>query len=95
MANWLRGYRVIANHTRTTSGTSAQTSAFNTAIEYVRVTTTGPVFIEFGASPTAVAATSIYMAGDESIIFKVDGGMKMATIHGSGTPTVYVQELSE
>ena len=47
------------------------------------------------ASPTAVAATSIYMAGDESIIFKVDGGMKMATIHGSGTPTVYVQELSE
>ena len=95
MANWLGGYRVIATHTRTTSGTSAQTSAFNTAIEYVRVTTTGPVFIEFGASPTAVAATSIYMAGDESIIFKVDGGMKMATIHGSGTPTVYVQELSE
>ena len=95
MANWLGGYRVIANHTRTTSGTSAQTSAFNTAIEYVRVTTTGPVFIEFGANPTAVVATSIYMAGDESIIFKVDGGMKMATIHGSGTPTVYVQELSE
>ena len=93
MANWLGGYRVIANHVRTTSGTSAQTSAFN--IEYVRVTTTGPVFIEFGANPTAVAATSIYMAGDESIIFKIDGGMKMATIHGSGTPTVYVQELSE
>ena len=95
MANWLGGYRVIANHTRTTSGTSAQTSAFNTAIEYVRVTTTGPVFIEFGANPTATTANSIYMAGDESIIFKIDGGMKMATIHASGTPTVYVQELSE
>jgi hypothetical protein len=35
------------------------------------------------------------MAGNESIIFKIDGGMKMATIHPSGTPTVYVQELSE
>jgi hypothetical protein len=95
MANWLGGYRVIANHTRTTSSSSAQTSAFDASIEYVRVTTTGPVFIEFGANPTAVAATSIYMAGDESIIFKIDGGMKMATIHPSGTPTVYVQELSE
>jgi len=70
MANWLGGYRVIANHTRTTSSSSAQTSAFDASIEYVRVTTTGPVFIEFGANPTAVAATSIYMAGDESIIFK-------------------------
>ena len=58
MANWLGGYRVIANHTRTTSGTSAQTSAFNTSIEYVRVTTTGPVFIEFGASPTCLLYTS-------------------------------------
>ena len=58
MANWLGGYRVIANHTRTTSTSSAQTSAFNDSIEYVRVTTTGPVFIEFGANPTAVAATS-------------------------------------
>ena len=95
MANWLGGYRVIANHTRTTSSSSAQTSAFNDSIEYVRVTTTGPVFIEFGANPTAATATSIYMAGDESIIFKIDGGMKMATIHPSGTPTVYVQELSE
>ena len=95
MANWLGGYRVIANHVRTTSGTSAQTSAFNANIEYVRVTTTGPVFIEFGANPTAIVASSIYMAGGESIIFKVDGGMKMATIHGSGTPTVYVAELSE
>ena len=95
MANWLGGYRVIANHTRTTSGTSAQTSAFNANVEYVRVTTTGPVFIEFGANPTAVVATSIYMAGDESIIFKIDSGMKMATIHASGTPTVFVQELSE
>ena len=95
MANWLGGYRVIANPTRTTSSSSAQTSAFNDSIEYVRVTTTGPVFIEFGANPTAVVATSIYMAGDESIIFKIDGGMKMATIHASGTPTVFVQELSE
>jgi len=95
MSNWAWGLRVITNHTRTTSGTSAQTSAFGSAIEYVRVTTTGPVFIEFGSNPTAVAATSIYMAGDESIIFKVDGGMKLASIHGSGTPTVYVQELSE
>jgi len=95
MANWLGGYRVIANHTRTTSNSSAQTSAFNDSIEYVRVTTTGPVFIEFGANPTAATATSIYMAGDASIIFKIDGGMKMATIPASGTPTFFVQELSE
>jgi len=95
MSNWLGGYRVINNHTRTTSGSSAQTSAFDSGIEYVRVTTTGPVFIEFAASPTATVANSIYMAGDESIVFKIDGGMKLATIHGSGTPTVYVQELSE
>jgi len=95
MSNWLGGYRVIKNHTRTTSSSSAATSAFDASIEYVRVTTTGPVFIEFAAAPTATVANSIYMAGDESIVFKVDGAMKLASIHASGTPTVYVQELSE
>ena len=53
------------------------------------------MFIEFAAAPTATVANSIYMAGDESIVFKVDGAMKLASIHASGTPTVYVQELSE
>jgi len=96
MANWAWGLRVITNHIRTVNTGNQQTSATGSATEYVRVTSdTASVFIEFGSNPTAVAATSIYMAGDESIIFKVDGGMKLASIHGSGTPTVYVQELSE
>ena len=95
MANWLGGYRVIANHTRTTSGTSAQTSAFNASIEYVRVTTTGPVFIEFGANPTASVTTSIRLCANEPQIFKIDGGMKMAAILASGTGNVWVSELSE
>ena len=58
MSNWLGGYRVIKNHTRTTSSSSAATDAFDASIEYVRVTTTGPVFIEFAAAPTIPGATA-------------------------------------
>tara|TARA_B100001250_G_scaffold75792_1_gene62038 strand:+ start:524 stop:814 length:291 start_codon:yes stop_codon:yes gene_type:complete len=96
MANWLGGYRVTANHIRTVSTGSAQTSATNAGTEYVRVTSdTASVFIEFGANPTASVTTSIRLCANEPQIFKIDGGMKMAAILASGTGNVWVSELSE
>jgi hypothetical protein len=81
MANWLGGYRVTANHIRTVSTGSAQTSA--------------SVFIEFGANPTASVTTSIRLCANEPQIFKIDGGMKLAAILASGTGNVWMSELSE
>jgi len=96
MANWAWGLRVIANHIRTVSTSSAATSAFGSQTEYVRVTAdTAETFVEFAASPTASVSTSIRLPANEPMIFKVDGGMKLAAILASGTGNVWVQELSE
>ena len=96
MANWAWGLRVTTNHIRTVSTSSAATSAFNSATEYVRVTAdTAETFVEFAASPTASTSTSIRLPANEPMIFKVDGGMKLAAILASGTGNVWVQELSE
>jgi len=96
MANWAWGLRVIANHIRTVNTGNQQTSATGSATEYVRVTSdTASVFIEFGSNPTASVSTSIRLPANEPMIFKIDGGMKMAAILASGTGNVWVQELSE
>ena len=96
MANWSYGQRVTANHVRTVSTSSAATSAFNAQTEYVMVTSdTASVFVEFGSSPTAAAASSIRLPANAPMIFKVDGGMKLAAIIASGTANVWVAELSE
>jgi hypothetical protein len=96
MSNWAWGLRVIANHIRTVSTSSAATSAFGSQTEYVRVTAdTAETFVEFAASPTASVSTSIRLPANEPMIFKVDGGMKLAAILASGTGNVWVQELSE
>jgi hypothetical protein len=90
------GLRVTANHVRTVNTGSQQTSATNASTEYVMVTSdTASVFVEFAASPTAAAATSIRLPANEPIIFKIDGGMKLAAIIASGTANVWVAELSE
>ena len=96
MANWSYGQRVTANHIRTVNTGNQQTSATNSATEYVMVTSdTASVFIEFAANPTASVTTSIRLPANEPMIFKIDGGMKMAAILASGTGNVWVQELSE
>lgn len=73
------------------SGTSSQTAAFGSNIEYVRVITDADVHVELGVNPTATTST-IYIPADDVEYFKVSEGEKLAAI---GTANVYVTELTE
>jgi len=57
------GLRPITHQGKTSDGTSAQSSAFGSQTEYVRIAATADVYILFGANPTAVATA------DSSTIF--------------------------
>ena len=97
MSSWSFGQRVIKNQTRTVNQTGTQRSdAFTDGVVYVRCTadTTG-VFIAFGKAPTAAVTTGIRLVANEPKTFKVDNADKMSCIAASGSPKVYIEELSE
>ena len=75
----------------TSSGTSAQSSAFSASVEYVRVIADAACHIQFGVNPTATTST-IYLPADDIEYFKVSAGEKVAVI---GTVNLYVSYLSE
>jgi len=73
------------------SGTSAQSAAFGSNIEYVRVIPDADCHIEFGVNPTATTS-SIFLESKTSEYFKVSAGEKVAVI---GTVNLYVTQLTE
>lgn len=77
----------------TTSGTT-RTSAFTTQVNQVMVTVTAACFVEFGGTPTALVASSVYLAAGTPYIFSVSEANKAAAITSTGTASVYVTELS-
>ena len=83
--------RPVTTQKVTSSGTSAQSSAFGANIEYVRVIPDADCHIEFGVNPTATAA-KIFLESKTSECFKVSAGEKVAVI---GSVDLYVTELSE
>ena len=85
------GLRPVTTQKVNSSGTSAQSAAFGSNIEYVRVIPDADCHIEFGVNPTATTS-KIFMESKTSEIFKVSQGEKVAVI---GTVNLYVTELSE
>ena len=83
--------RPINTQKVTSSGTSAQSSAFGANVEYVRVIADAACHIQFGVNPTATTST-IYLPADDIEYFKVSAGEKVAVI---GTVDLYVSDLSE
>ena len=97
MSNWSYGQRVIKNHTITVTQTGTnRTDAFSDGVTYVRVTAnTTEVFVDFGKATTSAVTTGIRLVADEPKVFKVDNADKMSCIAASGSPIVYIEELSE
>ena len=97
MSNWSFGQRVIKNHTITVTQTGTnRTSAFSAGVNYVRVTSnTTEVFVNFGKASTSAVNTGIRLVANEPKVFKIDNADKMACIAASGSPKVYIEELSE
>ena len=88
------GLRPTTHQGITSSGTSAQSAAFGSQTEYVRIASTADVYILFGANPTAVAtadSSTIFIPADQPEIFKVSPGEKVAFI---GTAEVSITEMS-
>jgi hypothetical protein len=83
--------RPLTTEKVTSSGSSAQSSAFNANIEYIRVIPDADCHIEFGVNPTATNA-KIFLEAKSSECFKVSPGEKVAVI---GSVNLYVTELSE
>ena len=83
--------RPVTTQKVTSSGSSAQSSAFGSNIEYVRVVPDADCHIEFGVNPTA-ANTKIFLDSKSEDYFKVSEGEKVAVI---GSVNLYVTELTE
>tara|TARA_B110001454_G_scaffold136274_1_gene126661 strand:+ start:139 stop:441 length:303 start_codon:yes stop_codon:yes gene_type:complete len=89
-------FRPGVTHTLSASTTSGatRTSAFATQINQVMITVTAACFIEFGTTPTALVASSVFLTANTPYIFSVSEANKVAAITGSGTASVYVTELT-
>ena len=86
--------RPTTHQGKTSGGTSAQSSAFGSQTEYVRIASDADIYILFGANPTAVAtanSSTIFIPADQPEIFKVSPGEKVAFI---GTAEVSITEMS-
>ena len=83
--------RPVTTQKVNSAGTSAQSSAFGSNIEYVRVVSDADCHIEFGVNPTATNA-KIFLASKSEDYFKVSEGEKVAVI---GSANLYVTELTE
>ena len=85
------GMRPVTTQKVNSAGTSAQSSAFGSNIEYIRVMADADCHIEFGVNPTATNA-KIFLPSKDVEYFKVSEGEKVAVI---GTVNLYVTELTE
>ena len=83
--------RPVTTQKVNSSGSSAQSSAFGSNVEYVRVIADADCHIEFGVAPTATNA-KIFLASKSEEFFKVSEGEKVAVI---GSANLYVTELTE
>ena len=97
MSNWSYGQRVIKNHTITVTQTGTnRTDAFSDGVTYVRVTANASeVFVDFGKATTSAVTTGIRLVANEPKVFKIDNADKMSCIAASGSPKVFIEELSE
>lgn len=89
-------FRPGVTHTlaATTTSGATLTSAFSTQISQVMVTVTAGCFVEFGTTPTALVASSVFLAANRPYIFAVSEANKVAAITGASTASVYVTELT-
>jgi len=88
------GLKPTKHEGKTSGGTSAQSTAFDTQTRYVRIASTADIYILFGANPTAVAtanSSTIFIPADQPEIFKVSPGEKVAFI---GSAEISITQMS-
>ena len=86
------GLRPTTHQGKTSGGSSAQSAAFGSQTEYIRIVGDANCHFVLGGSPTA-SATSALLPSGEIEMLKVSPGEKIAVFHGSST-NVYITEMS-
>ncbi len=73
---------LVAQTPLTISGTSGQSSAFAGDTKWVRLSATGACYVLFGTNPTAVTASSVFLASGVRTDFAVPMGsaLKVAVV---------------
>jgi hypothetical protein len=77
-----------------TSVAAAISTAISTGTNVVRVSTTTGAYIKFGATPTAAATNSAYIAGGMPEYFVVTPGQKVSAVRAATSGTMTVTEVS-
>lgn len=78
----------------TFTGTSAQSTAVAATTRIVRLVSTQACFVSIGASPTAVANTSIYLPANTVQFVSITGGHRVAAIQATTTGSLYITEAA-
>lgn len=76
----------------TFTGTSAQSAVVGATTRIVRLVATQACFVSIGASPTAVANTSIYLPANTVQYVSITGGHRVAAIQATTTGSLYITE---
>lgn len=76
------------------SGTSAQSATLSADCVVVRIVSTTDCFVSVGASPTAVADTTMFLPAYTVDYIKVSPGQKIAGIYLAASGTLYITEMS-
>lgn len=92
MAKYNYGLKAITTSKVAMSGSSSQSSAIGSNIQYVRLVSDANCHYAVGTNPTATTS-SIYLPVGEIEIIKISEGEKVASICASGN--LYVTSLSE
>ena len=92
------GLRPTTHQGKTSGGTSAQSAAFGSQTEYVRVCSPVDCHIVFGGTatiaPPTASATSIFIPADQPEIFKVTPGSKCSGLTATNGDVISIVELS-
>ena len=89
-----KGFQAIyigTNQTVSITGTSAQSSAFQTGARIVRLFATQDCFVAIGSNPTATTS-DCFMPSGLVQYFGVQEGQKLAVIRSSSNGTLYITE---
>ena len=78
------------------AASAAITNAVGSQTYQVRLIAQEDCHVEFGAAPTAVAATSMFLAANREEVFSISPGEKVAVIQNAAVASknLYVTELS-
>lgn len=90
----INGVNPGASQAVAVGASSTQSSAVGANTQAVLLCSTVACFVTVGASPTAVANTSMYLPANTLLFVAIGGSQKVAVIQASGAGSLYITEAA-